>query len=243
MGKTERKTKAENTFEDKTKPLVLAENPTWLIGIDEVGRGPLAGPVAVCACAIPYRGNPRESYKYFLSEYKKEIRKRKLVNLKGKDSKKLSAIQRKKWHTLLKKTHAKFAYGTASAEEIDSLGIAVCIRNLIEKNLTTLSLHERDVVILLDGALKAPARFARQSTIIKGDEKEMVISFASIFAKVTRDTHMRLEAKKGKHSVYKFHLNKGYGTPKHIHAIVKFGLSSLHRRSFCTRIVANMKAS
>jgi ribonuclease HII len=84
--------------------------------------------------------------------------------------------------------------------------------------------------VLLDGGLKAPVEFKNQKTIIKGDEKEMVIALASICAKVLRDRKMNLLAKK--YSNYGFEKHKGYGTKGHYEAIKKYGMLSVHRKSF-----------
>ena len=89
----------------------------------------------------------------------------------------------------------------------------------------------------LDGLLKAPAEFLIQETIIKGDQKEKVIGLASIMAKVTRDALMVRVA--GDHPKYSFEIHKGYGTLKHRTAIRKFGLSKIHRKSFCKNITNN----
>jgi ribonuclease HII len=218
----------------------------WLFGIDEVGRGPLAGPVAVCVCAIPYHGSAKESYKKFLDFHKAEIKKLKLPSLRGKDSKKLSSGQREEWKKFLETSRACFEYCTATAKEIDEKGIAVCIRELIHKNLGEIfsknGIRPDEAQILLDGGLKAHHNFIFQKTIIKGDEKEMVISFASIFAKVTRDQYMTELSLQDDFKRYKFNSHKGYGTAAHRALIQKLGLSSLHRRTFCTRIPTNEKA-
>jgi ribonuclease HII len=217
----------------------------FIIGIDEVGRGPLAGPVAVCACALPYADNAKNSYKKFLNIYAGEIRKEGLINLKNKDSKKLTEARRASWKDFLKNTHARFAYGHMSAREIDKKGIAHCIRALIQKNLSVLLLDiecaPQEALILLDGGLKAPAEFSFQKTIIKGDEKELVIGLASIFAKVTRDEYMKTISKKNEFKAYDFEIHKGYGTLAHRKAIQRNGLSSLHRKTFCTRITSGTK--
>ena len=100
-----------------------------------------------------------------------------------------------------------------------------------------LALHvEPDMArVLLDGGLKAPVEFKNQKTIIKGDEREMVIALASICAKVLRDRKMNLLGKK--HPKYGFEVHKGYGTKKHYQAIRKYGLLPVHRRSFLRKIL------
>jgi ribonuclease HII len=207
-------------------------NILWLVGIDEVGRGPLAGPVSVCLCVIPYTQSRKKTYSSFNSKYKQEIKKLRLTNILGKDSKKLKESDRIEWKNFLEKTEAQFFYGSMSAKDIDSKGIAVCIRKLIEKNLK--NINPKDSLILLDGGLKAPKEYT-QETIIKGDEKEMVISFASIYAKVTRDEYMKKVSKK--FPEYGFEIHKGYGTLKHRKVIKEKGATTLHRRSFLKNIL------
>lgn len=217
----------------------------YIVGIDEVGRGPLAGPVAVCACLIPYHGGIQNSYKKFLSKYKKEIKNLGLAALNGKDSKKLTEAKRDAWKSFLSGTHARFAYAHMSAGDIDKKGIANCIRRLIQKNLKKLAAvtdcEESELLVLLDGGLKAPAAFAHQKTIIKGDEKELVVGLASIYAKVSRDAYMKKASKNDQFTPYDFHIHKGYGTLSHRIAIKRHGLSSLHRKSFCTRLIGGVR--
>ena len=87
---------------------------------------------------------------------------------------------------------------------------------------------------MLDGGLKVPIEFKNQKTIIKGDEKERIIAWASILAKVSRDNLMVKASKK--FPEYSFGLHKGYGTQKHREAIKKYGTSDFHRKSFCKKI-------
>ena len=207
-------------------------NILWLVGIDEVGRGPLAGPVSVCACVIPYVQNKKKTYVSFSSTYKQEIKMLRMSNLTGKDSKKLKESDRIEWKNFLQKTRAQFFYGSMSAKDIDSKGIAVCIRALIKKNLK--DINPENSLILLDGGLRAPEEYL-QETIVKGDEKEMVISFASIYAKVTRDDYMKKISKK--FPEYGFEIHKGYGTVKHRKMIKEKGTTVIHRKSFLKNIL------
>ncbi len=117
---------------------------------------------------------------------------------------------------------------------IDRKGIAVCIRECIAENLNMLDLNPKDCRVLLDGSLKAPTEYTNQETIIKGDSKEKIISLASVVAKVYRDAYMRLQHKK--YPQYGWERNKGYGTIEHRTAIRKNGVTSLHRKSFLTRL-------
>jgi len=194
------------------------------IGIDEVGRGPIAGPVAVGAF-------------YLSGKIKHPIWNGKPVPLR--DSKKLTRIQREIWYShielLRKEGKCDFAVAMVPAKMIDRSGIAPAIRSALARALSAVS-SDAKCMILLDGGLKAPAEFKKQKTIIKGDEKEPAISLASIAAKVTRDRHMFRQAKK--HPEYAFERHVGYGTKAHYAAIKKHGLSDLHRRSFLKRLSA-----
>ncbi len=211
----------------------------WLVGIDEVGRGPLAGPVAVCAVAVPFddfRKNSASLAKLFRNESR-------ALGLSLTDSKKLSEQSRNQWYAILKKgsdaAQIQYALSYATAIQIDTKGIAVCIKSLVKKNLTLLqskiNFSYDDVLVLLDGSLYAPSEYLHQETIIKGDEKEPIISYASIIAKVSRDKHMTNLSKK--YPAYAFHAHKGYGTKAHISAIRTHGPSKEHRMSFLKSIL------
>ena len=184
------------------------------IGIDEAGRGPLAGPVAVGAAYIPK--GARISYK----------------NLR--DSKKLTERDRELWFGKMKQWQKegkiRFSVTLISHEVIDTKGIVCAISLGIQRCLKTLAVDPKETLVLLDGGLKAPTEYRKQKTIIKGDEKISAISFASIAAKVTRDKRMVSLAKK--YPEYGFEVHKGYGTLRHRQAIMKYKSSDIHRTSF-----------
>lgn len=204
----------------------------YIIGIDEVGRGPVAGPVAVCASLINFGMSRSDSQKI-----RKIFNDKKLPALR--DSKKLSEKGRDSWFDFVINNKIEFSLSYASAKEIDKKGIAVCIRALIKKNLeslkTKVNFKYEEVLVLLDGGLKAPEEYINQETIIKGDDKEPIISFASIYAKVSRDRLMTKLSKK--FPEYLFEKHKGYGTKNHMEAIKAFGVSKHHRASFLKRLV------
>ncbi len=185
----------------------------YLIGIDEVGRGPIAGPVTLCA-AIAEPGFETE-----------------LIGIK--DSKKLSPQKREEWFMRLeefvRRGGVRFAVAHVPADVIDTIGIAPAIRKALAQTLTDLAPDVAMVHIMLDGSLKAPKEFS-QETIIKGDEKIPIISLASIAAKVQRDRLMVTAAET--YPGYGFEQHKGYGTKAHYMALQKLGLTPLHRRSF-----------
>ncbi len=185
----------------------------YIIGVDEVGRGPLAGPVTVAAAMMP-RGFS-------------------FGNTRPNDSKKISEKKREEWF-LYAKEHSDIFYATSSVSPrmIDKIGISKATILAVKQSLEKLSstwYSDYQVEVLLDGLLHAPEQY-RQQTIIKGDEKEPIISLASIIAKVTRDKTM-VEISK-KYPEYGFDSHKGYGTKKHYENIKKYGILDIHRKSF-----------
>lgn len=198
------------------------KRPRYIIGIDEAGRGPLAGPVSVGVVLIP-AGFDWE-----------------LVPGVG-DSKALSEKKREAVHEAAEAiASATGIFATVvfkTAKEIDKRGIAVVIREALAEGLDEVlsraGARPGDCLVLLDGDLRAPVEFLHQETIIKGDAKEAVIGLASIYAKVTRDHHMVTLASKKAFLPYDLATHKGYGTKRHREAITKYGLSKEHRASFC----------
>lgn len=187
----------------------------WEIGIDEAGRGPLAGPVAVGVVKIP------TDFDWSLIPG--------VGDSKKVSSKKRAAIFRRA-EELKKEGTLDYLVKLVSAKKIDKEGIAVVIAGAITTAIQKLNLTPKGTFIKLDGSLKAPKEFS-QETIIKGDQKELVIGLASILAKETRDTYMIKTAKK--HPEYSFEIHKGYGTKAHRQAIFENGLSTVHRKSYC----------
>ncbi|OGF58939.1 hypothetical protein A3B05_03170 [Candidatus Giovannonibacteria bacterium RIFCSPLOWO2_01_FULL_43_160] len=191
----------------------------YVIGIDEVGRGPLAGPITVGAVATKGR----------------------IDFLRGiKDSKKLSAKQREEWLSKIKEKQLKYrnfeiALASVGVSTIDKIGISASARLAVGRCLKKLKIKNKNHKILLDGSLYAPRTYLNQKTIIKGDEKIPLIAAASIFAKIWRDKKMvKLHEQFPK---YRFDLHKGYGTKLHCKLVKKHGLCDIHRRSFCTKLV------
>jgi ribonuclease HII len=185
------------------------------VGVDEAGRGPLAGPVAVGLVKVPV-------------DFDWDV-----IPGVG-DSKKVSALKRQVIFDcakqLKKEGKLNFVVVMASAQEIDAKGIAVVIRALIAKGLAKLDSSPQECFIKLDGSLRAPVEFS-QETIIKGDSKELAIGLASICAKETRDREMELLAKQ--YPGYGLEVHKGYGTKLHRQLIYKNGLSHVHRTTYC----------
>lgn len=199
--------------------------PAFIIGIDEAGRGPLAGPVVIAGVRI-----------------KSKLKNQKSKFFEGiKDSKKLSARQREEWYARIT-GHPDVQWATAAVwpRTIDRINILQATlrgaRRVFKKlNGQSSLLPSRDgrqkmvVRVLLDGGLVLPAGIPQQ-TIIKGDEKIPVIAAASVIAKVTRDRLMLRLHKEYPH--YRFDLHKGYGTAFHREMIRVHGRSPLHRASF-----------
>lgn len=190
----------------------------YLAGVDEAGRGPLAGPVAVGVVAIP------SGFDWAL------------IPGVG-DSKKVSPKNReaifRRAEELKREEVLTYAVVLVSHRTIDRIGITQAVRVGITHCFTKLALDPERTVVKLDGLLKAPMEYKDQETIIKGDARERVIGLASILAKVTRDRYMVREA--GKYPEYGFEIHKGYGTKTHRDALSKHGLSPMHRRSFCKK--------
>jgi ribonuclease HII len=224
-------------FSNYTYDVKIPAGIKYVIGIDEAGRGPLAGPVAVGACLVSAKMTRSSLLAQVAMQAKTESEKTSLKKLY--DSKKLSAKRRELWFAKMCEMKLDFSVTLISNKIIDTRGISFAIRKAMADSLRKLQITTHfklsECLILLDGGLKAPKEYVFQKTIIKGDEKEFAISLASIAAKVTRDAHMRKLAQK--YSAYGFEVHKGYGTAKHIAAIKKEGITPIHRRSFLRNIV------
>lgn len=197
--------------------------PKYIIGIDEVGRGPLAGPVTVTALLMP-----------------RELRIKNNA-LRLRDSKKLSARQREIWFDYIKKNKKIFyAIASVSPKIIDKINISraanLAATRALKKLIMKQKFPPRRTKIFCDGGLYPKIRDTRYKTqtIVRGDEKIPAIAMASIVAKVTRDKKMKRLHKK--YPRYGFDKHKGYGTKKHIGAIKKHGLSDIHRQTFSKKL-------
>jgi len=186
----------------------------YLVGIDEAGRGPLAGPVAVAAVVVPINANLPRDYPGIT------------------DSKQLSEERREELHELL--------HGGQTAtctfippQTIDRHGMSEALRRGVGRSLKKLAVSPHNTLVKLDGTLYAPREFS-QETIVKGDVSEAVISSASIIAKVERDRRMKRYARRWPQ--YGFERHKGYGTQQHREAIRKYGVCPIHRERFLSRI-------
>lgn len=183
----------------------LIENGIELIcGVDEVGRGPLIGPVVAAAVILPV------NYK-----------------LEGlTDSKKLSEKKREQFYEIIKRDALAIGVGVISEKRIDEINIYEATKEAMYMAINNLSVKPEHVLV---DAMPLELDIPRTS-IIKGDLLSLSISAASVIAKVTRD-HMLYELDK-EYPMYDLKNNKGYGTKKHIEAIKKYGITKYHRLSY-----------
>lgn len=206
---------------------MVAKLKTGVIGIDEVGRGPLAGPITVCAV---YISNEKEVKSTFF-------------NNSIRDSKKLTKSSRYNIYKTIRKNKKNnkhiIIYSTASrsARYIDKHGISnathaclkECLKNLLKNGIDLIC-----VPVNLDAGLYIKDFKGKQASHVKGDEKYTEIALASIVAKVVRDAYMTRLSKTN--PAYLWEHNAGYGTMKHRKAILEFGVTKYHRLSFLNNL-------
>lgn len=197
-----------------------------IIGIDEVGRGPLAGPIVVAAVAIPLN---IKLARLLQSGHQPLRLYRRGKKFWLKDSKKLTPHQRLICYQHLKNhSSIQFAIARVSSKMIDQINIAKAANRAVYRAYKKLNCSGR---VLLDGGLKLPPKI-KHRTIIRGDQKYNAIKLASIVAKVDRDKIMVRLHKRYPH--YAFNEHKGYGTKKHLEALKKYGACPEHRQTFLT---------
>ena len=184
--------------------LYKSQGFTLIAGIDEVGRGPLAGPVVAAAVILP------DDFQILGID----------------DSKKLSETKREELYELIRSTAVSIGVGIIEAEEIDTINIYEATKKAMYVALN--ELHISPDFLLVD-AMKLTTPIPSEA-IIKGDSKSISIAAASIIAKVTRDRMMKELAQS--FPEYRFEQNMGYGTKEHIEALQLYGATPYHRRSF-----------
>ncbi|MDJ0755573.1 MAG: ribonuclease HII [Ardenticatenaceae bacterium] len=182
-----------------------------IAGLDEAGRGALAGPVTAGAVILP------------LDQPEKLLE---LADIN--DSKQLSAVKRKEYFSLIANQVLTWGVGSASAAEIDTHGILPATRLAMARALEKLS--PPPVYLLIDGRLRLKTINLPQQSIIRGDTLSLSIAAASILAKVTRDREMIAHAQT--FPAFGFERHKGYGTAVHRDAIKTHGPCEIHRRTF-----------
>ena len=181
------------------------EHLGYLCGIDEVGRGPLAGPVVACAVILP-----KDCDILWLN-----------------DSKKLTAKKREELYDVILEGAVSVGIGMASPERIDEINILQATYEAMRQAISKLSVQPQ---LFLNDAVTIPEVQIPQVPIIKGDAKSVSIAAASIVAKVTRDRLMEQYA--DVFPEYDFASNKGYGSATHIAALKQYGPTPIHRHSF-----------
>ena len=198
-----------------------------IIGVDEVGRGSLAGPVCVAAVAVPKN---------------LEFRIKNLGKLR--DSKKLTPKKREAWFEYFKQHPcANYAVARVYPRQIEKRNISGAANLAALRAYTRLMANGKwriaNCKVFLDGGLYLGSRtrnaergtITNAKTVVRGDEKIKAVAIASIIAKVTRDRQMVRLAKK--YPGYGLEVHKGYGTKKHLAAIKRYGVSEVHRSTFC----------
>lgn len=180
-------------------------------GVDEAGRGPLAGPVCAAAVILPEG----------------------LIIEGVNDSKKLTEKKREKMYDIIIEKALAYSIAFATVEEIETLNILNATMLAMKRAIDGLQIKADYAMI--DGN-KIPELDIESEFVIKGDAKSMSIASASILAKVTRDRLLCEYAEK--YPEYSFEKHKGYGTKAHIEAIKKYGVTPVHRPSFLTKILA-----
>ena len=198
------RTEAMKAFEHKYEHL------GYLCGIDEVGRGPLAGPVVACAVILP-----KDCDILYLN-----------------DSKQLTAKKREELYDVIMEKAVSVGIGMAGPQRIDEINILQATYEAMRQAIGNLKVVPQ---VLLNDAVTIPEVTIPQVPIIKGDAKSISIAAASIVAKVTRDRMMVEydEVMPG----YGFASNKGYGSAAHIEALKNYGPSPIHRASFITHFI------
>ena len=184
---------------------LIARGITPICGVDEAGRGPLAGPVCAAAVILPPE-----------------------LEIPGlNDSKKLTDKKRRALYDIIVAEAVSYGIAMASEQEIDEINILQATFNAMERAMEQLTV--RPALALIDGNRERPFPVPVQ-TVIKGDSLSANIAAASILAKVTRDRYMEEMAER--YPQYGFEIHKGYGTKAHYAALTEFGPCPIHRRTF-----------
>lgn len=204
LAKEKARTESMKVYEHKYEDL------GYVCGIDEVGRGPLAGPVVACAVILP-----KDSPILYLN-----------------DSKKLTAKKREELYDVIMDQAVAVGLGMAGPARIDEINILQATYEAMRQAVSKLFVQPQ---ILLNDAVTIPGITIPQVPIIKGDAKSVSIAAASIVAKVTRDRMMEEYDKVMPQ--YGFASNKGYGSQAHIEALGKYGPSPIHRATFIKNFV------
>jgi len=211
-------------FQNSLLKNIKINRPKYVIGIDEVGRGPLAGDVFACAVFINQEDFPNE------------------LENKINDSKKITEKKRENiFYELINNKNISYGIGRQTVNVIDDINILqatfLSMKDAYLDLKQKLNILDNDTYILIDGNLVPPffKNFSNVEAIVSGDSLAISIAAASIIAKVSRDNYMRELSYE--YPQYKFEKNKGYGTKQHIDAIKEFGPCKIHRKSFLKKII------
>lgn len=196
------------TYEYENK--AHSEGFVTVCGVDEAGRGPLAGPVYAAAVILPDG----------------------LENMGINDSKKMSEKKREQLFDVIIENATAYGIGFATEKEIDEINILNATFLAMKRAVEAMGV--KPDLVLVDGNRK-PGTGYEELTLVKGDAKSISISAASILAKVSRDRYMKDLAQR--HPEYKFEQHKGYGTKLHYEMIEQYGILPDHRRSFLKKIL------
>jgi len=232
----------------KILPTFSLEKRLWkkgykvVIGVDEVGRGCLAGPIV--AGAVVFAPAPQvQSLKCKVQNYQKNLRK--ILSLKIDDSKRLTPKSRSKLAAEIKECCQCYVIASESVATINRVGIVKATEKAMRKAIKKLQSQKvlksksGKTFVIVDGfhvKYISGIGLKYQKNIFGGDRKCISIAAASIIAKVYRDNLMEKLAKKPRYKKYGWEQNKGYGTKKHIKAIKRYGLTKLHRKLFVRKL-------
>lgn len=193
----------EKTYREKGYKIVC--------GVDEAGRGPLAGPVYAAAVVLPEN-----------------------CTIEGlDDSKKLTEKKREALFPVIQEKALSYGIGFATAEEIDKINILNATFLAMKRAVEQMEISPD--LLLVDGNLKPKTGICEEEPIIKGDAKSLSIAAASVLAKVSRDRYMVAMAQE--YPEYLFEKHKGYGTKLHYEKINEYGICPMHRKSFLKKIL------
>ena len=196
----------------ENEDILISNGFRRIAGVDEAGRGCIAGPIVAASCILP-----EDRTLPWLSE----------IN----DSKQLTEQKREELYPLIIE-NCEYAVAVIEASEIDERGISACGKDVLQNAL--MGINPPPGAALVD-FFKLPFLPIPQMNLTHGDAVSLSIAAASIIAKVTRD-HLMVELDK-EYPYYGFAKNKGYGTEEHETAIKKYGICSKHRKTFCTKIL------
>jgi len=206
-------------FDEARENLKKLKSLGYVIGTDEVGRGCLAGPVVAAAAVLT------------------QEQEEKLLKMKLRDSKLLSANSREKLFEKIQELGVLWRAAQGSPAFIDEknillaslLTMKICVEKVFKK------LNQNPACVIVDGNQKIPDLKFKQWALIRADKLIPAVSAASIIAKVLRDRLMKIYSEK--YPVYDFAKNKGYPTKFHINAVKNFGITEIHRKSFCKKFL------